>query len=112
MKPKLLVLAAPALVLTSQFSVGPLQIISALIIGTNENLLCTYRSFRERGACRHITHIGASMTHPMGLYGRCGETGERKVWGDRGEEGCVVLGVNEREREGERERDGMRQTDR
>ena len=27
---------------------------------------------------------GASTTHPVGLYGRCGETGERKVvlcWG-------------------------------
>ena len=22
---------------------------------------------------------GASTTHPVGLYGRCGETGERKV---------------------------------
>ena len=48
---------------------------------------------------------GASTTHPVGLYGRCGETG--------GEEGCVVLGVIERERErGERERGRKRQTDR
>ena len=41
----------------------------------------------------------ANTTHPVGLYGRCGETGE---------EGCVVLGVIERERE----RQTDRQTDR
>ena len=92
MKPRLLVLAVPALVLTSQWAhcnsfqrwlSATIRIFSVLteVSGREEHADISLISPKITGV---VPVSGASTTHPVGLYGRCGETGERKVvlcWG-------------------------------
>ena len=62
---------------------APIRIFSVLteVSGRDEHADISFISPKITGV---VPVSGASTTHPVGLYGRCGETGERKVvlcWG-------------------------------
>ena len=86
---RLLVLAAPALVLTSQFSVGPLQLISALVSAPIRIFsVLTKVSGREERAdisliSPKITGVvpvsGANTTHPVAFMAGVGRQGRGRL---------------------------------